>query len=91
MGGEDYRPIVGNLVELVDEHCAHGLQPFNDEAVVDDFMTDVDGRAKALECQLDDLDRAVDSCTKAPRGRNDDTKRRKFTHGAGHVRHRLQA
>ena len=67
MGGEDDRAVVGHFVELVDEHRAHALQPVDDEAVVDDLVADIDGRAEPLERQLDDLDRAVDARAEAAR------------------------
>src|SRR5918995_1657590 len=61
VGGEHHRPVVGNLVELVDEHCAQVAQPVDDEAVVDDLVAYVDGRPEPLERELDDLDCAVDA------------------------------
>jgi len=61
MSGKDYRPVVRNFVELVDEHGAHAAQPINDEAVVDDLMANVDRRAKPLQRELDDLDGAIDA------------------------------
>ena len=67
MGREDHRPVVGNLVELVDEHRAQLAQAIDDEAVVDDLVADIDRRAELLERQLDDLDRAVDAGAKSAR------------------------
>ncbi len=90
MRGKYHGTVVGHLVELIDEDRAKAAQPIDDEAVVDDFVAHIDRRAEALERELDDLDRAVDAGAKAPRGRDQDTKFGKFSHGAGHVRHRLQ-
>ena len=92
MGREHDRPVVRNLVELVDEDRAQIAQPVDDEAVVDDLMPDIDGRAEALERQLDDLDRAVDAGAETARGGNQDVEGADGSAiRAGHVRHRLQA
>ena len=74
MSREDYRPVVRHLVKLVDEDRAETAQSLDDIAVVDDFMADVDGRSKPLECELDDLDRAVHSRAEATGGGDEDTK-----------------
>ena len=92
---ENHRSFVRNLVELVDEHRAEPAQPVDDEAVVQDLVAHVDGRSETLERQLDDLDRPIDPGAEASRRCNEDPERRQwavgFRHGAGHVRHRLQA
>ena len=67
-------PVVRHLVELIDEHRAELSQPVDDEAVVDDFVADIDRRAEPLERQLDDLDRAVDARAKAARRRDQHSK-----------------
>ena len=85
MGREDHRAVVGNLVELIDEHRAELAQPVDDEAVVDDFMAHIDGRAEPLERELDDLDRAVDAGTKAARRGDEDAQRRQERWGSGTV------
>ena len=92
MGRKDHRPVVGHLVELVDEHRAHRRQPVDDEAVVDDLVADIDRRAEPLERELDDLDRAVDAGAKSARRGDQDVRRggRLFIVAAGDVRHRLQ-
>ena len=69
------------------------LQAVDDEAVVDDLVPHIDRRAEPLERELDDLDRAVDAGAKAARRGDQHAKgeaRIEFSHGAGHVRHRLQ-
>ena len=76
VGGEDDRTIVRHFVQLVDEDRAHALQPFDDEAVMDDLVADEDGRAEPLERQLDDLDRAVDAGAESSRGGNQDAQGR---------------
>ena len=90
VGREHHRPVVGHLVELVDEHRAQLAQAIDDEAVVDDLVADVDRRAVLLERELDDLDRAVDSGAESARRGDQNVKGRQFIQGAGHVRHRLQ-
>ncbi len=90
VGREHHRPVVGNLVELVDEHRAELAQAIDDKAVVDDLVADVDRRSELLERQLDDLDRAVDAGAESARRGDQHVKGRQFIQGAGHVRHRLQ-
>ena len=82
VGRKHHRAIVGHFVELVDEHRAEILQPLDDEAVVDDFVADIDRRTEPLERQLDDLDGAVDSGAKAARGRDQDLERRPDAYGS---------
>ena len=74
MRRKDDRPIVGNLVELVDEHRAEPAQAVDDEAVVDDLVAHIDRRAEPLERELDDLDRAVDAGAEAARRGDQDAK-----------------
>ena len=70
MGGKDHRAAVRHLVQLLDEHRAQPAQPVDDEAVMDDFVPDIDRRPEALDRQLDDLDRAIDARAKAARRRD---------------------
>ena len=88
--GEDDRPVVGHFVELVDEHRAQFAQPIDDEAVVDDLMTDIDRRAESLEGELDDLDRPVDPSAEAARSRDQHFDGRVVQHWESHVSLRLQ-
>ena len=81
MGREHHRPVVRHLVELIDEHRAELAQAVDHEAVVDDLVADIDGRAEPLERELDDLDRSVDSGTEAAR-RGD-----QHSEGVGLVQH----
>ena len=59
--------VSSDLVELLDENRALGLQPFNDIFVVDDFMTDIDGRAMNAQRFLDSVDGAHDARAKTAR------------------------
>src|SRR5438270_699394 len=60
VGREDHRPVVGDFVELVDEHRAERAQAVDDKTVVNDLVTHIDRRTEPLERELDDLDRAID-------------------------------
>ena len=61
MSGEDHRPVVGHLVELVDEDRTLGLEALDHEAIVHDLVPDIDRPAVAREGALDDLDGAIDA------------------------------
>ena len=69
---------------------AEAAQAVDHEAVVHDLMPYIDRLAKPLERKLNDLDRPIYAGTKAARRRDQHSKWGKFSHGAGHVRHRLQ-
>ncbi len=91
MGREHHGPVVGNLVELVDEHRAQIAQAIDDEAIVDDLVADVDRRAELLERELDDLDRAVDSGAESARSGDQDFEGRvPVQHADRDIRLRLQ-
>ena len=90
VGGEHHRPVVGNLVELVDEHRAEVAKPVDDELVVDDLVAHVDRRAVALDRQLDDPDRPVDARAKPARGGDQHVKGRAVRHLGRDVSPRLQ-
>ena len=49
VGGEHHRPVVGALVQLLDEHRAQRLQPLDHVAVVDDLVAHIDRRAVLLD------------------------------------------
>ena len=57
----------GNLVQLLDEDSAAGLEPFDDVAVVDDLVADIDRRAVFLQREHDDL-MARSTPAQKPRG-----------------------
>ena len=48
----------GNFVHGIDENGAFALEFFDDEAVVHDLFADVDGRAKGLKGNANDVDGA---------------------------------
>jgi len=62
---EHDRRIVGHLAQILDEHRALRLERVDDELVVDDLVTDIDGCAMLLDRQLDDADRTVDAGAEA--------------------------
>lgn len=49
-----------DFAERFDEDCAFGSQIVDDVLVVDDFVSDINGRAVAFERALDGIDRADD-------------------------------
>ena len=59
MRGEYHGRVVRDLVEFVDEDGTGLGQAVHDEAVVDDFVAHVDGRAEQVQRPLDDLDGPV--------------------------------
>ncbi len=57
MGREDHRPVaLRNLIELVDEDRALGLEIVDHEFVVHDFVAHIDRRAIERQRPLDDVD-----------------------------------
>ena len=65
MSAEDGDGAGRDLVDLVDEARALGMQPLNHMPVVHDFVTHIDRRTVFFERALDDLDRTFDPRTKA--------------------------
>jgi hypothetical protein len=59
VGGEHHGRALGDLVELVHEDRAPGLEPAHHVQVVDDLLAHVDGRAVGLQRDLDDVDGTV--------------------------------
>ncbi len=55
------------LGQFLDENRAKRLKPFDDVAVVDDLVADIDRRAIFLERQDNDLDGAIDAGTETSR------------------------
>ena len=72
VGRKDDRAVVGAFVQLLDEDCAHRLQPFDDVAVMHDLMTHIDRSAESLDRPLNDLDRPIHPGAKAARRRQTD-------------------
>ena len=75
MGGEDHRPAVGHLVELLDEDRALTFQGLHDLAIVHDLVAHVDRPAIALDRALHDLDGAIDAGAEAARAGEQDRER----------------
>ena len=77
MGGKDNRRAgFRNLVEFLDENGALCLQHFNDVAIMDDFMADIDRRAVGLDGSFDRVDRPNHAGAEAAWGAEDDAKGR---------------
>ena len=76
MGRKNHRRIVGNLVELLDEHRAAQLELFDHVAIMDNFVTHIDRRAIARQRLLDDLNRAIDPRAESAWSSEQDAKRR---------------
>jgi hypothetical protein len=76
MGGEHHRPAVGNLVQFVDEDRALFLQGFDDEAVVDDLMADIDRGSIQVDGAFHHMDGAVDTGAESTGTGQDDGKGR---------------
>jgi hypothetical protein len=60
-----------NLRKVLDETCAFRLETFDDVPVVNNFVTDINGRPESMESPLDDLDRPHHTGTKPARLRQD--------------------
>src|ERR1700678_2681826 len=67
MRGVDNPRAFRHLVQFVDEDCALLCQVGHDVAVVHDLFAYVDGRAKGIECNLNDVDGSHNSGTEAAR------------------------
>jgi hypothetical protein len=65
MGAKDGDGAGRDLVDLVDKIGTLGTQPLDHMPIVNDFVTDIDGRAVFFECTLDYLDRSFNPCTEA--------------------------
>ena len=75
---EDDRRSLGRLDLVLDEDRAASLEVAHDVRVVDDLVTNVNGRAVVLERKLDGLDRAFHAGAKAARRSEEDA----LDHGA---------
>src|SRR5690606_3463492 len=69
-GGEDYRCVVGHLIQLLDENRALCLERVDDEPIMNDFMPHIDRRTILLDRTLHDLDRPVHAGAKPARSRD---------------------
>ena len=84
---EHDRNAVGHLIERFDENRPLRLQRFNDIAVMDDLVPDIDGGAITLDRQLDDADRPVDAGAKAAWGGHQNLEFRGFGGGLRKICH----
>ena len=66
------------LVQLMNEDCALGHKLFDDEAIMDDLVPDIDRAAEPLDRALDDLDGTVHPGAEAPRTGENDRQAGKF-------------
>ena len=87
MRGKNDRPVVRHLVQLRNEDRTHVLETIDDVAVVDDFVTHVDGSTEPLERELYDLDGAIDAGAEAARRSDEQSEGRE----AGHCLPRCKA
>ena len=68
VGRKDHRlSRLRDFVELFHKNGAFGPQAFHHESIMHDLVADIDRRAILLQSEFDDLDRTVDTCTKAAR------------------------
>ena len=69
MGGKDHRRVIGNFIEFVDKNRAFRGQPINDKFIMDNFMTDINRRAKFFERHFNNLNRAINTGAEPARSR----------------------
>ena len=68
MRGEDDRRAFGHCVEFLHEHRALFLKPFNDKAVVDNFVAHIDRRAVFRRARVSTIWIARSTPAQNPRG-----------------------
>ena len=73
---EHHQPVLGHLVQLLDEHRAQAAQLVDHVAVVDDLVADIDRRAVLAQGLLDHVDRALDPGAETARAGEEDLERR---------------
>ncbi len=61
MGGDDDRPVLRRVGQVLDENRSKPLQALDDMAVVHDLVTDEHRRAVLGQRLLDDLDGPIDA------------------------------
>jgi hypothetical protein len=66
--GEHDRRAVGHVGDVVDEHHPEGLEPVDDDLVVDDLVVAVDRRVERAHHPREGLDRHLDAGAEAPGG-----------------------
>ena len=73
---EHHQPVLGHLVQLLDEHRTQPAQLVDHVAVVDDLVADIDRRAVLAQGLLDHVDGALDPGAEAARAGEQDLERR---------------
>jgi hypothetical protein len=68
MRRKDNRAIIGAIFKFLDKNSAFGAQIVDNIFVVHNLVAHIDRRAPLIDCNLDNLDGAVDPRTKAARG-----------------------
>jgi hypothetical protein len=67
VGGEHRDRAIGDFGDFIDKDRTTGAEVFDDVAVVNDFVADVDRRAEFDQGALDDFDGALDAGAEAAR------------------------
>ena len=75
VGREHDQPVLGHLVELLDEHGTQRAQLVDDVPVVDDLVADIDRRPILAQRHLDHVDGALDAGAEAARAGEQDGER----------------
>ena len=75
VGREHDQPVLGHLVQLLDEHRTQAAQFVDHVAIVDDLVADIDRRAVLAQGLLDHVDRALDPGAEAARAGEQDGER----------------
>jgi len=83
VGAVDQSCTARNVGEIVDEDRALGAQVVDHVAVVDDLVAHVDGLSEALEGDLHDFDRAIDTRTESAGAGHQDTHRARLAASFG--------
>ena len=75
MGREHDQPVLGHLVELLDEHGTQRAQLVDDVPVVDDLVADIDRRPVLAQRLLDHVDGPLDPGAESTRAGKQDGER----------------
>ena len=81
VGGKDHRAVIGAIFQLFHEHRAFGAQIIHHEFVMHDLVAHIDRRAPIFFSAIfDDLDRAIHTGAKKPRGAGQIQRKGRFVH-----------
>ena len=83
VGREYHQPVIGHLVQLLDEHGTQPTELVHHVAVVDDLVADIDRRAVPAQRFLDHVDRPLDPGAESARAGEEDRERRQVGIGQG--------